>query len=83
MRIEDISFLKGNIFALPVMEKLGKNSLSPLANLFVLASQAHNVNSGARDQLETILNVGCRNLTKTLAGHLLNVRGGQVRLRVP
>lgn len=40
MRIEDISFLKGNIFALPVMEKLGKNSLSPLANLFVLASQA-------------------------------------------
>lgn len=83
MRIEDISFLKGNIFALPVMEKLGKNSLSPLANLFVLASQAHNVNSGARDQLETILNVGCRNLTKTLPDTYWNVRAAKSGYEYP
>ena len=83
MRIEDISFLKGNIFALPVVEKLGKNSMSPLANLFVLASQAHNVNSGARDQLETILNVGCWNLTKTLPDTYWNVRAAKSGYEYP
>lgn len=58
MRIEDISFLKGNIFALPVNGKAGEElSELLLPTCLVLASQAHNVNSGARDQLETILNV--------------------------
>lgn len=46
MRIEDITYLKRNISELPTWEKKGENSLKPLSNLFVIASQAHTVNSG-------------------------------------
>lgn len=66
MRIEDITYLKRNISELPTWEKKGENSLKPLSNLFVIASQAHTVNSGNRVQLEKILDVGCANLIKTL-----------------
>lgn len=66
MRIEDITYLKRNISELPTWEKKGKNSLKPLSNLFVIASQAHTVNSGNRAQLKEILDVGCANLIKTL-----------------
>lgn len=66
MRIEDITYLKRNISELPTWEKKGENSLKPLSNLFVIASQAHTVNSGNRVQLKEILDVGCANLIKTL-----------------
>lgn len=66
MRIEDITYLKRNISELPTWEKKGENSLKPLSNLFVIASQAHTVNSGNRVQLKEILDVGCVNLIKTL-----------------
>lgn len=66
MRIEDITYLKRNISELPVWEKNGENALPPLSNLFVVASQAHTVNNGNRAQLKEILDVGCRNLLKTL-----------------
>lgn len=66
MRIEDITYLKRNINELPVWEQQGKNSLKPLANLFVVASQAHAVNNGNREHLKEILDVGCTNLLKTL-----------------
>lgn len=66
MRIEDITYLKRNISELPVWEKNGENTLKPLANLFIVASQAHTVNNGNRAQLTEILDVGCRNLLKTL-----------------
>ncbi len=66
MRIEDITYLKRNISELPVWEKKGGNDLKPLSNLFVIASQAHTVSNGNRVQLEEILDVGCRNLRKTL-----------------
>lgn len=66
MRIEDITYLKRNISELPVWEKKGDNSLNPLTNLFIVASQAHTVNNGNRIQLGEILDVGCRNLIKTL-----------------
>ena len=65
MRIEDITYLKRNIKELPVWEKKGANNLKPLSNLFVVASQAHTVNSGNREQLKTILDVGCDSLLKT------------------
>ncbi len=66
MRIEDITYLKRNISELPTWEKRGENSLRPLSNLFVVASQAHTVNSGNRVHLKEILDVGCANLLKTL-----------------
>lgn len=66
MRIEDITYLKRNISELPIWEKEGENDLSPLSNLFVVASQAHTVENGNRTQLSKILDVGCRNLLKTL-----------------
>lgn len=66
MRIEDITYLKENIRNLSVWEKRGESSLAPLANLFVVASQAHTVNHGNRSELKNILDKGCTNLLKTL-----------------
>ena len=66
MRIEDITYLKRNISELPVWEDKSSNTLSPLCNLFIVASQAHTVNNGNRTQLTEILDVGCKNLLKTL-----------------
>ena len=66
MRIEDIIYLKRNISELPIWEKKDENSLQPLSNLFVIASQAHTVSNGNRVQLKEILDVGCANLLKTL-----------------
>ena len=67
MRIEDITYLKRNIKGLPVWEKNGENSLAPLSNLFIVASQAHTVSNGNRIQLKEILDVGCTNLLKTVS----------------
>lgn len=67
MRIEDITYLKENIQSLSTWERKGDNELKPLANLFIVASQAHTVNHGDRAQLENILKTGCENLTKTLS----------------
>jgi transcriptional regulator with XRE-family HTH domain len=67
MRIEDITYLKRNISELPIWEKKGENDLAPLANLFIVASQAHTINNGNREQLKGILDVGCSNLLKTLS----------------
>lgn len=66
MRIEDITYLKRNIPGLPLWEKKDENNLSPLSNLFIVASQAHAVNNGNRAELKTILDTGCQNLVKTL-----------------
>lgn len=66
MRIEDITYLKRNISEMPIWEDKASNNLPPLSNLFIVASQAHTVNNGNRAQLSEILNVGCKNLLKTL-----------------
>ena len=66
MRIEDITYLKRNISELPVWENKRENSLKPLSNLFIVASQAHAVNCGNRDELEKILDSGCERFLKTL-----------------
>lgn len=66
MRIEDITYLKRNISGLPCWEKRGENSLNPLSNLFIVASQAHTVSNGNRAQLKEILDIGCANLLKTI-----------------
>ena len=66
MRIEDITYLKRNISELPVWEAQGQNELKPLSNLFVVASQAHTISNGNRAELSNILDIGCKNLMKTL-----------------
>jgi GTP-binding protein EngB required for normal cell division len=66
MRIEDINYLKSNISRLPILERKGGNALKPLSNLFVVASQANNVNSGNPKELDTILEKGCSELLKAL-----------------
>lgn len=69
MRMEDITYLKRNISELPVWEKMGDNNLEPLCNLFIVASQAHTVNGGNKEQLTNILDNGCRRLLGTLPEH--------------
>lgn len=75
MRIEDITYLKRNINELPIWERKDFNLLKPLCNLFIVASQAHTVNNGNRVQLREILDVGCKNLLKTLPDDYLMERG--------
>lgn len=66
MRIEDITYLKENVRNLPVWEKKGENELKPLANLFVVASQAHTIGNGNMVELNNILKKGYENFCKTL-----------------
>lgn len=74
MRIEDITYLKRNISELPIWEKKDSNTLRPLANLFIVASQAHTINNGNRSDLKMILDKGCENLVKTLDDDYWNAR---------
>lgn len=67
MRIEDIEYLKQNARSLPVWEKKGDNEVKPLANLFVVASQAQSVNNGNEFDLKNILSKGYENFAKTLS----------------
>ena len=58
MRGNDISYLRQTIPFLPFIEKKGDNKLSkltPLGNLFILASQAHIADNGNKYQLKMIL----------------------------
>ena len=74
MRIEDITYLKENISRLPILEKKGDNDFRPLANLFVVASQAHVINNGNKAQLDFILDTGCESLIRTLSDGYWNTR---------
>ena len=65
MRREDIEYLKCNIGELPIWEEKESNTLSPLQNLFVVASQAHTIGRDPAELLR-ILDSGCEELTKTL-----------------
>ena len=67
MRIEDINYLKQNIRQLPVFEKQGETEIAPLANLFIVASQAHTVNHGNPNELEKILKSGAFRLADTIS----------------
>lgn len=74
MRIEDIEYLKQNVRNLPIWEKKGANEVKPLANLFVVASQAHTVCQGNEIELNNILAKGCENYLKTLSTEYWNSR---------
>ena len=55
MRGDDFDHLKQLISTLPIREKKDNNSISPLGNLFIIASQAQNVSHGNRQELQNIL----------------------------
>lgn len=74
MRIEDITYLKRNITELPVLERADVNPLPPLSNLFIVASQAHTINYGNREEIRKILDTGCDNLLKTFPDTYWNNR---------
>lgn len=74
MRIEDIEYLKANIVRLPVLEEKERNALSPLCNLFIVASQANNINNGNEKELSVILENGYKSFIKTLSNRYWNER---------
>lgn len=65
LRATDIEFLKSTLNYLPVLEN-DNNNIEPLGNLFVLASQAHVVDRGDKNQLTKILDAGCSRLYKQI-----------------
>lgn len=73
MRIEDINYLKENIRALPPLEN-EDNKLPKLANLLVVASQAHNVNYGNRYDLKLILDNGCERFSESISDDYWSTR---------
>ncbi|WP_346682960.1 dynamin family protein [Megasphaera stantonii] len=67
MRMGDITYLKRNIAELPVLEKADVNPLLPLSNLFIVASQAHTIDNGNREEIRNILDSGCDRLLETFS----------------
>lgn len=67
MRGEDISYVKDSISSLADVEDYnGIEKIKPLANLFIVASQAHVIDNGNVNQLNTILEAGCERFEKSL-----------------
>ena len=65
MRDEDIAYLKEAITMLNPIENK-ENNIEPLSNLFIVASQAHIIDGGNIDSLNTILDEGCARFEKTI-----------------
>ena len=58
--------LRAIIGHLPNFEKRGENDISPLGNLFIVASHAHTVDGGNPYSLKEILDTKCSQFEKTL-----------------
>lgn len=71
---EDFAYLKEGISALAVPEKKGENSASPLANLFIVATQAHVPNAGNPDAIHDILTSGSERFSSSLTERFWNGR---------
>lgn len=67
MRVEDINYLKENIRCLPIWENKKNNNLKPLANLFIVASQAHTVSNGNKRELKNILLRGSETFSRVIS----------------
>jgi GTP-binding protein EngB required for normal cell division/DNA-binding XRE family transcriptional regulator len=74
MQIGDINYLKDNISRLDVIEKRNENSLNPFSNLFIVASQAQNVDHGNVENIKTILDTQCDALVNTLPDKYFKTR---------
>lgn len=66
MRSEDISYVKDAVPSLADIQSCGDAELKPLANLFVVASQAHVIDHGNMEELNNILSAGCERFEKSL-----------------
>lgn len=63
---EDFACLKNSLQTLSVLEHKDKPYVPKLANLFIVASQAHHVDGGSKMQLKRILDSGCDRFYSTL-----------------
>lgn len=66
MTEEDTLFLKNGIQSVGCPEKRGRNILAPLSNIYVVATQAHTVNSGNPEELKKVINSGCERFYSTI-----------------
>lgn len=66
MRSEDISYIKDAIPSLADIQSCGAAEIKPLANLFIVASQAHVIDHGNQAELNNILVAGCERFEKSL-----------------
>lgn len=66
MRSEDISYVKDAIPSLADIQSCGEADIKPLANLFIVASQAHVIDHGNQAELKNILSAGCERFEKSL-----------------
>lgn len=66
MRSEDISYIKDAIPFLTDIRTCEDDQLDPLANLFIVASQAHVIDHGNLTELNGILSAGCERFEKSL-----------------
>lgn len=66
MRSEDISYIKDAIPSLADIQSCGESEFKPLANLFIVASQAHVVDHGNQTELNNIIVSGCERFEKSL-----------------
>ena len=64
LQTEDANYLKEALEVLPPLENTEETGLSPMSNLFVVATHAHHVNP--RTDLKKICDSGCDRFTKTL-----------------
>lgn len=76
LRATDIEFIKSTLNSLPVIEN-EDNGLTPLNNLFVLASQAHTVDNGNKMELEKILVAGSERLFNLIPEEIFENREEQ------
>lgn len=77
MREEDIKWLQGELPNLSSMTLNHKN-MKPLANLYIVASQAHIVSNGSKVALKEILDKGVERFEKTLSDNYWNNIGQDV-----
>lgn len=74
MRSEDISYIKNAIPSLPDVQTNSETEIKPLANLFIVASQAHVVECGNQKELNNILAAGCERFEKSITDGFWNER---------
>lgn len=80
MRSEDISYIKDAIPSLADIESCGNVELKPLANLFIVASQAHVIDHGNLEELNRILTAGCDRFERALTDGIWDERRKPVAL---
>lgn len=70
----DFSYLKDALQSLSVLERSDKPEIPPLANVFVVATQAHVINNGNQNKLHEILVSGCDRFYGTITQKFWNDR---------